>query len=105
MRPVNRAHLRLLSAKSLTCITAGRLLINEINANHESKRRALRGRPGYRRNAELLKVLLCHNFRSADGLQHNVVLIRELNQNIARIVQLYKELSARYGTTQWHGEV
>jgi hypothetical protein len=35
-------------------------------------------------------------------LQHNVVLIRELNQNIARIVHLYKELSARCAAPAWH---
>ena len=32
---------------------------------------------------------------SPEALQHNVVLIRELNSNIARIVQLYRDLSAR----------
>ena len=43
--------------------------------------------------------LLTLTLHSAEGLQHNVVLIRELNQNIARIVHLYKELSARCALT------
>ncbi|KAI3980220.1 hypothetical protein MKX01_033361 [Papaver californicum] len=47
-----------------------RLLINEINANHESK--------------------LPHN------LSRNVGLIRELNNNIRRVVHLYDQLSTSF---------
>ncbi|KAI3975867.1 hypothetical protein MKX01_030712 [Papaver californicum] len=47
-----------------------RLLINEINANHESK--------------------LPHN------LSRNVGLIRELNNNIKRVVLLYDQLSTSF---------
>ena len=36
--------------------------------------------------------------RSTEGLQHNVVLIRELNANIARIMQLYKSINAAVGS-------
>mmetsp|Transcript_35397 Transcript_35397/g.67714 ORF Transcript_35397/g.67714 Transcript_35397/m.67714 type:complete len:113 (-) Transcript_35397:195-533(-) len=50
-----------------------KLLINEINANHDS--------------------------RSPEGLEHNVVLIRELNSNIQKVVELYKELSAVFVQT------
>lgn len=45
-----------------------RLLINEINLNHESK--------------------------IPDNLSRNVGLIRELNNNIRRVVDLYADLSA-----------
>jgi hypothetical protein len=38
--------------------------------------------------------------RSPEALQHNVVLIRELNSNIARIVVLYRDLSTRCVTGQ-----
>lgn len=47
-----------------------RLLINEINQNHESK--------------------------IPDNLGRNVGLIRELNSNIRRVVDLYAELSAAF---------
>ncbi|OAY76739.1 Protein ELF4-LIKE 3 [Ananas comosus] len=49
-----------------------RLLINEINQNHESK--------------------------IPDNLGRNVGLIRELNSNIRRVVDLYAELSAAFAT-------
>jgi Early Flowering 4 domain len=47
-----------------------RLLINEINQNHESK--------------------------LPDNLGRNVGLIRELNNNIRRVVDLYAELSTSF---------
>uniref|UniRef100_A0A7N0TZZ0 Protein EARLY FLOWERING 4 domain-containing protein n=1 Tax=Kalanchoe fedtschenkoi TaxID=63787 RepID=A0A7N0TZZ0_KALFE len=47
-----------------------RLLINEINQNHESK--------------------------APDNLSRNVGLIRELNNNIRRVVELYAELSSSF---------
>lgn len=47
-----------------------RLLINEINQNHESK--------------------------SPDNLSRNVGLIRELNSNIRRVVDLYADLSSSF---------
>ncbi|XP_019173392.1 PREDICTED: protein ELF4-LIKE 3-like [Ipomoea nil] len=48
-----------------------RLLINEINQNHESK--------------------------IPDNLSRNVGLIRELNNNIKRVVDLYAHLSTSFG--------
>ncbi|TVU23965.1 hypothetical protein EJB05_26514 [Eragrostis curvula] len=50
-----------------------RLLINEINQNHES--------------------------RAPDNLTRNVGLIRELNNNIRRVVGLYADLSASFART------
>lgn len=50
-----------------------RLLINEINQNHESK--------------------------IPDNLTRNVGLIRELNNNIRRIVDLYADLSSSFTKT------
>lgn len=47
-----------------------RLLINEINQNHESK--------------------------IPDNLSRNVGLIRELNNNIKRVVDLYSDLSSNF---------
>ncbi|XP_043703387.1 protein ELF4-LIKE 3-like [Telopea speciosissima] len=47
-----------------------RLLINEINQNHESK--------------------------IPDNLSRNVGLIRELNNNIRRVVDLYADLSSNF---------
>ncbi|XP_044487530.1 protein ELF4-LIKE 4-like [Mangifera indica] len=47
-----------------------RLLINEINQNHESK--------------------------APDNLTRNVGLIRELNSNIRRVVHLYADLSTSF---------
>ncbi|GFP79487.1 protein elf4-like 2 [Phtheirospermum japonicum] len=47
-----------------------RLLISEINQNHESK--------------------------IADNLSRNVGLIRELNNNIRRVVDLYADLSTQF---------
>ncbi|KAI4355445.1 hypothetical protein L6164_004220 [Bauhinia variegata] len=47
-----------------------RLLINEINQNHESK--------------------------MPDNLSRNVGLIRELNNNIRRVVDLYADLSSTF---------
>lgn len=47
-----------------------RLLINEINQNHESK--------------------------VPDNLSRNVGLIRELNNNIRRVVDLYSDLSSNF---------
>ncbi|KAK4746996.1 hypothetical protein SAY87_026033 [Trapa incisa] len=47
-----------------------RLLINEINQNHES--------------------------RIPDNLGRNVGLIRELNNNIRRVVDLYADLSSKF---------
>ncbi|KAF4389838.1 hypothetical protein G4B88_024119 [Cannabis sativa] len=52
-----------------------RLLINQINQNHESK--------------------------IPDNLSRNVGLIRELNNNIRRVVDLYADLSTSF--TQIHG--
>ncbi|KAG6782260.1 hypothetical protein POTOM_011654 [Populus tomentosa] len=48
----------------------GRLLINEINQNHESK--------------------------IPDNLTRNVGLIKELNNNIRRVVDLYADLSSNF---------
>nr|ACK56119.1 ELF4-like protein [Pinus taeda] len=50
-----------------------RLLINEINQNHESK--------------------------IPDNLSRNVTLIRELNNNISRVVDLYDGLSTSFAKT------
>ncbi|XP_006663056.1 protein ELF4-LIKE 4-like [Oryza brachyantha] len=50
-----------------------RMLINEINQNHES--------------------------RAPDNLTRNVGLIRELNNNIRRVVGLYADLSASFSRT------
>ncbi|KAG8090515.1 hypothetical protein GUJ93_ZPchr0011g28231 [Zizania palustris] len=50
-----------------------RMLINEINQNHES--------------------------RVPDNLTRNVGLIRELNNNIRRVVGLYADLSASFART------
>jgi hypothetical protein len=47
-----------------------RVLIREISQNHES--------------------------RDADGLTRNVALIRELNTNVARVVDLYSDLSGSF---------
>lgn len=49
-------------------LDTNKLLITEINNNHEE--------------------------RSAESLARNVLLIREFNSNIHKIIQLYKELSA-----------
>lgn len=54
-----------------------RLLINEINQNHESK--------------------------IPDNLTRNVGLIRELNNNIRRIVDLYADLSSSFTKTMVEG--
>jgi hypothetical protein len=66
---------------------SARLLINEINANHESKRQAF---------APFLVSSISRLIeeRSSEGLQHNVVLIRELNANIAKVMLLYKSISS-----------
>ncbi|KAK3246569.1 DUF1313 domain-containing protein [Cymbomonas tetramitiformis] len=50
-----------------------KLLVNEINANHDS--------------------------RSPEDLKRNVVLIRELNTNINKVVELYKDLSSVFLNT------
>ncbi|XAR67112.1 hypothetical protein NMG60_11013548 [Bertholletia excelsa] len=56
-----------------------RLLINEINQNHES--------------------------RIPDNLTRNVGLIRELNNNIKRVVHLYADLSTSFSkTTEFSSE-
>lgn len=49
------------------CLEKNKLLITEINNNHE--------------------------IRSSEGLARNVYLIRELNNNVAKVVALYKDLS------------
>jgi hypothetical protein len=36
-----------------------------------------------------------HEIRTPDSLQHNAVLIRELNNNIGQIVKAYHELSVQ----------
>eukprot|EP00798_Chlamydomonas_sp_ICE-L_P016067 gene16067-22205_t len=46
-----------------------KILINEINKNHQ--------------------------IRSSDSLKRNVVLIKELNTNVGRVVDLYKELATQ----------
>nr|AJD80258.1 EFL4 [x Doritaenopsis hybrid cultivar] len=53
-----------------TILDQNRLLINEINQNHESK--------------------------IPDNLSRNVRLIRELNNNIRRVVDLYADLSTSF---------
>ncbi|KAK9868222.1 hypothetical protein WJX84_006111 [Apatococcus fuscideae] len=47
-----------------------KILITEINANHEAQ--------------------------TSEGLARNVILIRELNNNIRKVVEHYKELSASF---------
>ncbi|KAK9833163.1 hypothetical protein WJX74_008884 [Apatococcus lobatus] len=47
-----------------------KILINEINANHEAQ--------------------------NPQGLARNVILIRELNSNISKVVDHYKDLSASF---------
>eukprot|EP00877_Chromochloris_zofingiensis_P000573 jgi/Chrzof1/10516/Cz05g01200.t1 len=37
-----------------------------------------------------------HAARTAEALQRNVLLIRELNANIAKVVELYRELSETF---------
>lgn len=64
----------LLQAQDL--LNQNRVLINEINQNHESKR--------------------------PDNLSRNVGLIRELNSNIKRVVDLYADLSSSF-TMSWEG--
>eukprot|EP00249_Psilotum_nudum_P015557 c25390_g1_i2 orf=108-470(+) len=54
-------------SETQTILDRNRILINEINQNHDSK--------------------------LPDNLRRNVTLIRELNSNIARVVELYKNLS------------
>ncbi|CAM8936278.1 unnamed protein product [Rhodiola kirilowii] len=53
-----------------TILDQNRLLINEINHNHESK--------------------------IPDNVNRNVVLIRELNNNIRTVVDLYADLSSSF---------
>eukprot|EP00250_Pteridium_aquilinum_P007163 c16944_g1_i1 orf=414-794(-) len=53
-----------------TILDQNRVLIREINQNHES--------------------------RISENLTRNVALIRELNRNIARVVELYANLSAEF---------
>ncbi|KAE9616220.1 hypothetical protein Lal_00017735 [Lupinus albus] len=55
-------------------LNQNRLLINEINQNHESK--------------------------MPDNLNRNVGLIRELNNNIRRVVDLYADLSGSFTKSQ-----
>ncbi|KAG1342653.1 protein ELF4-LIKE 4 [Cocos nucifera] len=55
-----------------------RLLINEINQNHES--------------------------RIPDNLNRNVGLIRELNNNIRRVVDLYADLSSSFARSMESSE-
>ncbi|GAU32100.1 hypothetical protein TSUD_358060 [Trifolium subterraneum] len=55
-------------------LNQNRLLINEINQNHES--------------------------RMPDNLSRNVGLIRELNSNIRRVVDLYADLSSSFTKSQ-----
>ncbi|KAG1366344.1 protein ELF4-LIKE 4 [Cocos nucifera] len=55
-----------------------RLLINEINQNHESK--------------------------VPDNLSRNVGLIRELNSNIRRVVDLYSDLSSSFAKSMESSE-
>lgn len=47
-----------------------KILINEINANHEA--------------------------RTPEGLARNVMLIRELNSNVSKVVELYKDITAAF---------
>lgn len=47
-----------------------KILINEINANHEA--------------------------RTPEGLARNVVLIKELNSNVSKVVELYKDITAAF---------
>mmetsp|Transcript_31798 Transcript_31798/g.38445 ORF Transcript_31798/g.38445 Transcript_31798/m.38445 type:complete len:91 (-) Transcript_31798:1356-1628(-) len=56
-----------------TILDRNKLLIDEINANHHSG--------------------------SEERLEHNVSLIRELNTNILKVVDLYKELSSSFLST------
>uniref|UniRef100_A0A061QJB6 Early flowering protein n=1 Tax=Tetraselmis sp. GSL018 TaxID=582737 RepID=A0A061QJB6_9CHLO len=57
-----------------------KLLINEINSNHES--------------------------RSEEGLEKNFHLIKELNSNLAKIVELYKDISTSFaGLMEDEGKV
>jgi Early Flowering 4 domain len=66
-----------------------RLLINEINANHGTNRYVDLRTPAQGATDS--------SRSSAESLQHNTVLIRELNANIGRIIELYRTLSAQTG--------
>lgn len=39
-----------------------------------------------------------HDLRTPEALARNVVLIRQLNANVGKVVELYKELSVSFAT-------
>ena len=45
-----------------------------------------------------------HGLRTPEALARNVVLIRELNANVGKVVDLYKELSVQFAVTPGEGE-
>ena len=59
-------------------LETNRLLINEINRNHE--------------------------LRTPEALGRNVVLIRQLNTNVGKVVDLYKEISLLFVISSREGE-
>lgn len=46
-----------------------------------------------------------HGLRTPEALARNVVLIRELNANVGKVVQLYKELSVLFSMALGEAEV
>ena len=45
-----------------------------------------------------------HGLRTPEALARNVVLIRELNANVGKVVDLYKELSVQFAVTPGEAE-
>ncbi|CAI5990919.1 unnamed protein product [Closterium sp. NIES-65] len=84
------------------------LLIHEIKANHEARQLSwLLCRPTYDVVQGLLdqnrllihEIKANHEARLPDGLMRNVTLIRELNSNVTKVVDLYADISRTFVRT------